>query len=76
MRLLKVIAAAIVAGLLVCVLVEHGASDRVVFCTYLFCAIGMAALLGAFDMEPEHRERTHHMTIGQGVGSITYRKAV
>jgi len=75
MRLLKVIAAAIVAGLLACVLVEHGASDRVAFCAYLFCAIGMAALLGAFDIDtPERKNR--HLTIGQGIGYIKYRKAV
>lgn len=73
MRLLKVIAAAIVAGLMACVLVEYGASDRVVFCTYLFCAIGVAALIGAFDVdEPERKSR--HLTIGQGIGYISHRR--
>lgn len=56
--IVKVIVAAIVAGGMACVLIAHDASDNVVLGTYFFGAIGVAAVLGVFDM-PERKERKH-----------------
>ena len=66
----KMIVAAIVAGLLACVLIWHGASDRAVISVYFFGAIGISAVLGVFDVE--RKERTMHQSIKD---AARYRKA-
>ena len=66
----KMIVAAIVAGLLACVLIWHGASDRAVISVYFFGAIGISAVLGVFDVE--RKERTMHTRIKD---AARYRKA-
>ena len=68
--LAKMIVAAIVAGLLACVLIWHGASDRAVISVYFFGAIGISAVLGVFDVE--RKERTMHQSIKD---AARYRKA-
>ena len=67
----KMIVAAIVAGLLACVLIWHGASDRAVISVYFFGAIGISAVLGVFDVN-ERKERTMHTRIKD---AARYRKA-
>jgi glucose uptake protein GlcU len=47
---IKIIVAAIVAMGAACVLIAHGASDRVVFVTYICVSIIVAAILGVFHV--------------------------
>lgn len=72
-RLFKVIMAAIVAMGMVSIALMHGASDRTAIALYMLTGVGVAALIGAFDVdEPERKNR--HLTIGQGIGYISHRR--
>lgn len=73
-RFFKVILAAIVAmGMTSLVLMHDGVSDRTAIALYMLTGVGVAALIGAFDVdEPERKNR--HLTIGQGIGYISHRR--
>ena len=47
---IKIIVAAIVAAGVACVAIANGASDKVVFVTYICVSIIVAALLGVFHV--------------------------
>ena len=63
---LKMIVAAIVAVGMACVAIVNDASDRLVIVTYFATAIGVAAVLGVFDMPAKNK----HMTIKDGARSF------
>lgn len=54
--IVKIIVAAIVAACIACVLIMHDVSDNAVIVTYFCTAIGVAAVLGVFDIEERKRD--------------------